>query len=130
MANLQAGLTGTAVTTVTENNTALAMKSGSLSVFATPSMCALMEEAACAAIEGCLCPGMTSVGISLAISHNAPTGLGAKITATAQLIGVEDRKLTFSVEARDEHGTIGKGKHERFIIDAQKFMTKLANLKK
>lgn len=129
MSNLQAGLTGTAFTTVTGSNTAQTMKSGSLPVFATPSMCALMEEAACAALVGCLDPGMSSVGISLAITHSAPTALGAQVTATAQLIGFEDRKLTFSVEACDEHGLIGKGRHERFIIDSQKFMAKLAELK-
>ncbi|MBQ7318308.1 MAG: thioesterase family protein [Phascolarctobacterium sp.] len=130
MANLQAGLTGTAMTIVSDKNTAQTMRSGSLPVFATPSMCALMEEAACAALVGCLDPGTGSVGVSLNITHNAPTALGVEVTATALLTGIEGRKLTFAVVANDEHGIIGKGSHERFIIDNEKFMTKLAELGK
>ncbi len=127
MAQLQAGLAGTATTTVTETNTAIAMGSGALPVFSTPSMCALMEEAACNAINSSLEPGMGSVGISLNITHGAPSALGAVITATAMLTAVEDRKLVFSIEAKDEHGIIGKGSHERFIINNEKFMNKLLN---
>lgn len=125
MSKLQAGLIGTATTVVTDNNTAIAMGSGSLPVFATPSMCALMEEAACNAVNACLDDGMGSVGISLNILHSAPSALGAQITATAQLTSVEGRKLVFSIEAKDEHGLIGKGTHERFIIDNEKFMNKV-----
>lgn len=130
MANLQAGLSGTATTTVTEKNTAQTMRSGALPVFATPAMCALMEEAACAALVGCLDPGMGSVGVSLSISHNAPTALNGEVTATAQLTSIEGRKLTFNVVARDDHGIIGMGSHERFIIDNEKFMEKLEKLNK
>lgn len=130
MANLQAGLSGTATTTVSEKNTAQTMRSGSLPVFATPAMCALMEEAACAALLGCLDPGTGSVGVSLSITHNAPTALGTEVTATAMLTGIEGRKLTFAVVANDAHGIIGKGSHERFIIDNEKFMSKLAELDK
>ena len=125
MSHLQAGLTGTAMTTVTESNTAQAMHSGSLPVFATPSMCALMEEAACAAVANCLEEGTGTVGISLSISHSAPTALGDQVEAEAQLTSVEGRKLTFAVIAKDAKGTIGKGIHERFIIDNAKFMAKL-----
>lgn len=127
MAQLQAGLVGKATTTVTEKNTALAMGSGALPVFATPAMCALMEEAACNTINTCLEPGTGSVGISLNIMHSAPSSIGMVITATAQLTSVEGRKLIFKVEAHDEKGLIGKGSHERFIIDNEKFMAKLLN---
>ena len=130
MSNLQAGLSGTAKTVVTDKNTAQTMRSGSLPVFATPAMCALMEEAACAALLGCLDPGMGSVGVSLNISHDAPSAMGEEITATAQLTSVEGRKLKFTVVAKDRHGVIGKGCHERFIIDNEKFMGKLADLNK
>jgi len=130
MANLQAGLNGTAKTIVSDKNTAQTMRSGSLPVFATPAMCALMEEAACAALVGCLDPGMGSVGVSLNITHNAPTALDGEVTATAQLTSIEGRKLTFAVMAKDKHGVIGKGTHERFIIDNEKFMDKLAELNK
>ena len=130
MSNLQAGLSGTAKTIVSDKNTAQTMRSGSLPVFATPAMCALMEEAACAALLGCLDPGMGSVGVSLNISHDAPSAMGEEITATAQLTSVEGRKLKFTVVAKDRHGVIGKGCHERFIIDNEKFMGKLAELNK
>ena len=73
---------------------------------------------------------MGSVGVSLNISHNAPSALGEEITATAQLTSVEGRKLKFTVIAKDKHGVIGKGCHERFIIDNEKFMGKLAELNK
>lgn len=123
---LQPGLTGAAVTTVTDVNTAAAMKSGSLKVFATPSMCALMEEAACAAVNGHLEKGSGTVGVSLNITHDRATALGDTVTATATLTAVEGRKLTFSVEAKDSKGVIGQGSHQRFIINNEKFMAKVA----
>lgn len=123
---LQSGLTGSAVTAVTNANTAAAMKSGSLNVFATPSMCALMEEAACAAISSRLEAGCGTVGISLNITHDRATGLGDTVTATATLTAVEGRKLTFSIEAKDSKGIIGQGTHQRFIINNEKFMAKIA----
>lgn len=122
---LNPGLTGTAVTTVTNANTAAAMKSGSLNVFATPSMCALMEEAACAAVNDHLEEGSGTVGISLNITHDRATALGDTVTATAKLIAIAGRKLTFEIEARDSKGLIGKGSHERFIINNAKFMAKV-----
>lgn len=125
MSNLQAGLTGTAITEVTENNIARTMKSGSLPVFATPAMCALMEEAACNAVNSCMEEGHGTVGISLSITHDAPSPMGTHITAKAQLTAIEGRKLTFSVQASDDKGIIGKGTHERFIIDNAKFMAKM-----
>lgn len=123
---LQPGLTGSAVTAVTDVNTAAAMKSGSLKVFATPSMCALMEEAACAAVNGHLENGSGTVGVSLNITHDRATALVDTVTATATLTAVEGRKLTFSVEAKDSKGIIGQGSHQRFIINNEKFMAKVA----
>ena len=97
MIELKAGLVGTATTIVNENNIAQTMKSGALPVFATPAMCALMEEAACAAVKESLEEGMGSVGISLSISHDRATAVGAEVTATATLTAVEGRKLVFAV---------------------------------
>ena len=102
---LKPGLTGTAETVVRETNTALAMGSGSLHVFATPSMIALM----------------TLVNIT----HDAATGMGKKVTATATLTAVKGRKLVFEITAADEDKQIGKGTHERFIVNKEKFMAKL-----
>ncbi len=122
---LKPGLAGTAETVVRETNTALAMGSGSLHVFATPSMIALMEQAACNAVAACLDEESTSVGTLVNITHDAATAPGKKVTATATLVEVEGRKLVFEVTAADEDKQIGKGRHERFIINKEKFMAKL-----
>ena len=113
MKELKTGIIGTAKTIVNEQNTAKAMKSGALDVFATPCMCALMEE------------GCGTVGISLNITHDRPSAIGDEIVATATLIEIEGRKLTFEVQAKDDDKIIGKGTHERFIINNEKFMAKL-----
>lgn len=122
---LKPGLTGTAETVVRETNTALAMGSGSLHVFATPSMIALMEQAACNAVAACLDEESTSVGTLVNITHDAATGMGKKVTVTATLTAVEGRKLVFEITAADEDKQIGKGTHERFIVNKEKFMAKL-----
>lgn len=122
---LKPGLTGTAETVVRETNTALAMGSGSLHVFATPSMIALMEQAACNAVDPCFNDSESSVGTLVNITHDAATAPGKKVTATATLVEVEGRKLVFEVTAADEDKQIGKGRHERFIINKEKFMAKL-----
>ena len=125
MKTLALNTVGNAKTVVSENNIAKTMKSGALSVFATPAMCALMEEAACAAVQDALEDGEGTVGISLNISHTRASALGDTIVATATLMIVEGRKLIFEVEAKDSKGIIGKGSHERFVINNEKFMSKL-----
>lgn len=125
MPELKPGLAGTAETIVRETNTAIAMGSGSLHVFATPSMIALMEQAACNAVAACLDEESTSVGTLVNITHDAATGMGKKVTATATLTAVEGRKLVFEITAADEDKQIGKGTHERFIVNKEKFMAKL-----
>ena len=125
--NLQLGVRGQAQTTVTSLNTAKAMGSGSLEVFATPSMVALMEQAAVNSLN--LPVGQSSVGTSLSITHTAATPLGAIVSATAELIEIDRRRLVFMVEVRDEAGQIGEGKHERFIIDVEPFLAKAQNRK-
>lgn len=123
--NLSLGIIGQATTVVNEQNTALAMKSGTLPVFATPAMVALMEEASCEAIANYLEEGEGTVGIKMNVDHIAPTGLNDTVIATATLTQIEGRKLIFSVEAIDNQKIIGKGIHERFIINNEKFMQKL-----
>lgn len=125
MPELKPGLTGTAETIVRETNTAIAMGSGSLWVFATPCMVALMEQAACNAVDPCFNDSESSVGTLVNITHDAATAPGKKVTATATLVEVEGRKLVFEVTAADEDKQIGKGRHERFIINKEKFMAKL-----
>lgn len=122
---LKPGLTGSAETVVRETNTALAMGSGSLHVFATPGMIALMEQAACNAVAACLDEESTSVGTLVNVTHDAATGMGKAVTATATLVEVQGRKLIFEITAADEDKQIGKGTHERFIVNKEKFMAKL-----
>ena len=126
---VSAGQTATSTVTVTESNIAKTMKSGSLEVFATPAMCALIEEAAQAAVQPHLEEGEGTVGISLSISHDAPSPMGSTITAKATVTAVEGRKITFNIEASDGVGIIGKGTHERFVINNEKFMVKVGTRK-
>lgn len=122
---LEKGLKATATVVVDATNTARTMGSGDLEVFATPSMVALMENAAMTAVAAALPEGSTTVGSEMNCSHIKPSKLGAKITATAVLTAVEGRKLTFTVGATDEQGIIGEGVHIRFVVDRERFMAKL-----
>ena len=126
MSNITVGTTASASTTVTEQNTALAVKSGNLEVFATPMMVALMEEAACNCLSEYLLEGSSSVGTSVEIAHTSPSPLGIEVTATAKIESVDGRKVEFSVTARDENGDIGSGKHTRIIVEKERFMQKLS----
>jgi predicted thioesterase/RimJ/RimL family protein N-acetyltransferase len=116
------GKSATVTTIVSEDNTAKAVGSGSLDVFATPMMIALMERAACE----CLSSGdeQTSVGTAINIEHTAASPLGAEITASATITAVDGRKIEFEVVASDGKGEIGRGTHTRFIVDGERFMTK------
>jgi len=120
-----AGKTASVKTTVNESNTALAAGSGSLLVFATPMMVALMEKAACEALSDALEAGQASVGTQINVSHTAATPLGSVVTAAATVTGVSGRKVEFTVTARDDAGEIGNGTHVRFIVDETKFMAKV-----
>lgn len=122
---LKEGLKYTSKVVVTEAVCASAVGSGGLDVFATPSMVALMENAAMNAVAPFLPEGSTTVGSEISTTHVKPSPLGAEIQATATLTAVEGRKLTFDVEACDGNGTIGKGTHVRFIVDVERFMSKL-----
>ena len=122
---LEKGLSARSAATVAAGNTAAAMGSGDLAVFATPAMVALMENAAMTAVAGELPEGATTVGSEMNVTHIKPSGLGAEITATAVLAEVEGRKLTFNVGARDAEGLIGEGIHVRYIVDREKFMAKV-----
>ncbi len=122
---LKKGLSSQSSVTVSAGNTAAAMGSGDLDVFATPAMVALMENAAMKAVADALPEGSTTVGAEMNVTHIKPSGLGAEITATAVLTGVEGRKLTFNVGARDAEGMIGEGIHIRYAVDRRRFMEKV-----
>ena len=110
---------------VTDTNTALAVGSGSLPVYATPAMLALMEKAACEAINPSLNEGETTVGTLLNVKHLAATPVGMQVSATATLTERDGRRLVFAVSASDESGLIGEGIHERFIVYAERFTEKI-----
>lgn len=113
------------VATVGDGNTAVGMGSGDLPVFATPAMAALMENAAMMAVAGHLPAGSTTVGTEIGVSHVKASPVGARITASAELVEVDGRRLVFAVRAWDERGTIGEGSHTRFVVDRDRFMSKL-----
>jgi len=121
---LKPGLSAEKTETVSEKNTASALGSGSLSVYATPAMAALMEAAAVSALDPLLPQGYSSVGTELNIKHLSATPPDMKVSARAELLSVEGKALFFKVEAFDEAGKIGEGAHTRFIIEIEKFMTR------
>ena len=121
---LVVGLKGKATSVVEREDTAQEVGSGSLLVFATPCMVALMEGAACEAIESATPEGKTSVGIELNISHISATPVGLEVYAEAELTAVDKNILTFKVSAYDESGLIGEGTHKRALVTAQKFLEK------
>jgi fluoroacetyl-CoA thioesterase len=122
---LRVGLSTSIESKVSQENTAEEMGSGSLAVYATPSMAALMEKAALTAVEQHLPAGSSTVGTSLSIRHMAATPVGMRVRAVAELVEIQDRKLTFKIEAFDEAEKIGEGMHERYIIDVDRFTSKV-----
>ena len=111
-------------TLVEREDTAMEVGSGSLLVYATPCMVALMEGAACEAIAEALAEGQTSVGTELNIRHVSATPVGLEVRAEAEVTAVEGRVITFEVKAYDESGLIGEGSHKRAIINTQRFLDK------
>lgn len=118
------GMCGQVSTLVEREDTALEVGSGSLLVYATPCMVALMEGAACEAISEAIPEDKTSVGISLSISHVSATPVGLSVRAEAEVTGVEKNIISFKVTAYDESGVIGEGTHKRAVVSVQKFLDK------
>ncbi len=121
---LEAGIRGTSSQNVTPENTARAMGSGTLEVFATPALVALAEKTCWQSVAPALEPGCGTVGTRLELDHTAPTPVGMTVTCESELTAVEGRKLVFAVKLRDETGPVGGGVHERFIVNDRKFAAK------
>ena len=121
------GMKGEAFTDVEREDTAQLVGSGSLLVYATPCMVALMEGAACEAIAEALDESQTTVGTALNIEHISATPVGMEVRAEAIVTEVNGKVITFEVNAYDEAGPIGKGTHKRVIINSQKFLEKTYN---
>ena len=118
------GLTAEVSTMVEPEDTALVVGSGSLRVYATPCMVALMEGAACEALEGVIREDKTSVGTELNIKHLAATPVGMEVRAEATVTSVEGNTISFQLTCWDEAGKIGEGTHKRVIVSTQKFLDK------
>ncbi len=122
---LRVGLIGEAITTVTSQQSAVAMGSGSLQVFATPALMAQMEAASVAAVDPYLRKGYTSVGIEVHVRHVAATPLGEYVTAMAEVTRIDGKRVELQVRAWDEHELIGEGTIIRYVIDAEEFLSRL-----
>lgn len=121
------GMTGEQVTQVTKEQTAAMIGSGSVEVYGTPAMIALMEAAAVDAIEHFLPPGMASVGISIEVKHIAATPVGEEVRARAEVTHVDGKRVEFIVQAWDAEELVGDGVHTRYIIDVRRFMARVNN---
>ena len=121
---LEIGMTNKTLRTVVPEFTAAALKSGLLEVLATPIMIAWMEECCMECVQPQLDEGFGTVGTLVNVTHEAPTPVGGEVTISCFLRQVDGRRLVFAVEASDKGGIIGRGTHERFIEDGQKFQAK------
>ena len=121
---VEVGMTGSAETLVERADTAQEVGSGSLLVYATPCMVALMEGAACEAVAEGLEEGQTTVGTALNIEHISATPVGLEVRAEAEVTAVAGKVVTFAIHAFDEAGEIGHGTHQRVVVSNQKFLDK------
>ena len=116
------GVSGSARCLVTAENTAAAMGSGDLPVFATPALAAGMERAAAESVRPLLGEGQTTVGVQLSLEHTAATPVGMQVRCESTLTLVEGRRLVFSITAYDDAGEIGHAEHARVIVGAARFL--------
>ena len=121
---LRSGLSGEASVLVDDSNTAIALGSGSVPVFATPAMAALVEAAAVQAVAEVLNDDQTTVGVYLDLQHLAATPTGLTVRAEAKLVQVEGRRLTFRVTAFDDVEQIGIGSHQRMLVETDRFLAR------
>ena len=123
MAELKAGIKNKGEMTVTKDLCADAWGSGGLTVYATPAMIALMENTAWDSVEPCIEEGRTTVGTLMNVKHLSATPVGMHVRAESELVEIDRRRLVFKVAAYDDAGLIGEGTQERFIVNADKFMS-------
>jgi fluoroacetyl-CoA thioesterase len=124
MSPLTPGLNAELTITVTAADTAARWGSGTVPVYSTPALVGLMEMTAVKALEEAMEPGQTTVGGHIDVHHLAATPVGMQVRARAELTAMEGRKLIFQVEAWDAVEKIGEALHERFLIDAAKFVAR------
>lgn len=122
--SIEIGLKGRAETVVVPENTAAAVGSGLVPVFATPSMIALMEQAASSSLLPALEEGQGSVGTLINVTHESATPIGMKVWAETEVTEVNGKQITFTVSAYDEAGLIGRGTHKRALITVDRFLSR------
>jgi fluoroacetyl-CoA thioesterase len=122
---LVAGLTATVERTVTDDDTAASVGSGSLPVLGTPVLLAWSEAATCAAVEPCLADGQTTVGTRVSVEHLAPSAVGTVLRISAGITHVDGRLVRFSVAARQDGKLVGSGEITRVVVDAEKFLSRV-----
>ena len=122
---VEVGLKHTSELTVTDAVTAVRMGSGDMPVLATPAMMALMENAAMLAVADELPEGSTTVGGHIASSHLRPSKIGDVVRAIAEVTKVDGRKIEFNVSAYSGDVLLGEGTHLRFVVDRERFMSKI-----
>lgn len=121
---MSAGIKGKASETVKDDKTAMYVGSGTLMVYATPALSALMEKTAYTSVMSLLESGTCSVGSRTVLDHIAPTPLGSNVTCETELVEIDRRRLKFSFTVSDGAGEIARGTHERVIVDIEKFLGK------
>ena len=121
---IRPGLSATVELNVSDDDTAIAFRSGSVPVLATPRIIALVEEAAVLALDGQLEAGFSTVGVRVQLEHISPTPVGWLVSAEANLEKVEGRRLIFHVSARDKRGLVAAGKVTRVLVDVERFLEK------
>lgn len=121
LSRLKPGLKGSSTLVVGPEHTAPRVGSGRIAVLATPVLINVIEAAALDCCEGGLPAGFQSLGIHLDVRHFAATPVGMRVTATAELLSVEKRTLNFAVEARDEKEPIADGRHQRVVVNVERF---------
>lgn len=119
---LRTGLSARVRLEVADGDTAIALRTGSVPVLATPRLIALCEEATCAVVAGNLGPGETTVAMRVQLDHLAPAAVGAVVHAEATLEKIEGRRLTFTATVSDDNGLIGAGKITRVVVDEARFL--------
>jgi predicted thioesterase len=122
---IENGLKHTSELTVTDAVTAIQIGSGDMPVLATPVMMALMENAAMLAVANELSEGCTTVGGHIQSSHLKPSKIGDKVSATAEVTKVDGKKIEFKISAYSGDVLLGEGTHLRFIVDRERFLSKL-----
>lgn len=121
---LEIGIKGCKKIKVTDENTAKSMGSGTLEVFATPAMIALIEATASESVAPFLDNGFSTVGTHLDIAHSSASPVGIEVVCETELVEIDRRRIVFKTVVRDSAGEIGSGTHERFVVDNAKFMSK------